>query len=110
MDNREGKGSNMMESWRVTSENRLHEKAQWQPVLEAGKMTDKGVGLSDVGAIGTHLVAGKGTFSDPWSSPGFCNKEHSRRPGLPRSDISDWRAECHSSKGQSVTPALSSFI
>lgn len=47
MDNREGKGSNMMVSWRVTSEKRLQEKTQLQPVLEAGKMTDKGVALSD---------------------------------------------------------------
>lgn len=47
MDNREGKGSNMMVTWRVTSEKRLQEKTQLQPVLEAGKMTDKGVALSD---------------------------------------------------------------
>lgn len=66
MDNREGKGSDMMESWRVTSENRLHKKAQWQPVLEAGKMTDKGVALSDFRCYRNTSYCWERPMEQPW--------------------------------------------
>lgn len=46
--NREGKGSNMMQRWRLTSESRLQAKNQLQPMLEAGKTRGKGVALSDL--------------------------------------------------------------
>lgn len=48
VDNREGKGSNMMQRWRLTPESRLQEKNQLQPMLKAGKTGDKGVALSDL--------------------------------------------------------------
>lgn len=46
----------MMQGWRVTSENRLEEKTQLQPGLEAGKTTDKGVALSDLQMLQEHIL------------------------------------------------------
>lgn len=110
MDNREGKGSNMMESWRVTSENRLQKKTQLQPMLEAGKMTDKGVALSDFRYYRNISYGWERQIFRPMEQPWFLQQRGSRRPGLSRSDISDWGVQCHSLKGKLVTPSLSSFI
>lgn len=75
MDNREGKGSNMMESWRVTSETRFQEKTQLQPVLEAGKMTDKGVALSDFRCYrNTSYGCERHIFSPPGVALAFSTK------------------------------------
>jgi len=48
MDNREGKGTNMMQRQKLTSETRLRENNHLQPMLETGKTRDKGVALSDL--------------------------------------------------------------
>lgn len=104
MDNREDKGSNMMESWRVTSENRLQKKTQSQPVLEAGKMTKEWL-YQTSDTLGTHRM----TRKDTSTALDFATK---RVPeDLDCQGVTSVTGEqCHSLKGKPVTPSLSSFI